>query len=191
MSNVHGRAISGGTLPTEIWKSFAGAALADVAPTPFAPPPDEILHGRSHAATLAVAESGLRPGAALTASGSGYERCVADFHVEATPAAGGAGVRSDPERDATSPNRTARLTLPADAVPGGWRAVAVCDEGTGAGPRAEATFTVEGPPPTTAPATTTTTTRPVPTTATTTAPTVTNPRPTTTVPSTTSTRSKP
>jgi penicillin-binding protein 1A len=192
MTNVHGRAISGGTMPTEIWKSFAAAALADVPATPFAPPPDEIVHGRARAATLAVAETGLRPGAALTASGSGFERCVADFHVEASPVAGGAAVRSEPERDATSPNRTARLTLPADAAPGAWRAVAVCDEGTGAGPRAEAPFTVEGPPPTTAPpAPTTTATRPAPTTATTTAPAVTAARPTTTVATTTSTRARP
>jgi penicillin-binding protein 1A len=193
MTDVHGRVISGGTMPAEIWKDFAERALADVPPTPFAPPPDEILHRRLPPATLTVA-NGLRPGAAFAATGTGFEMCVAGFVVEATAVDGsGPPLRSVPEVGSTSGARTAPLTLPADAAPGQWRAVALCDEGTGAAPRAETTFTVEGPPPPTppsapAPAPTTKAT-PAPTTTTTKAPvqTTTPPRPTTTQASTTTT----
>jgi penicillin-binding protein 1A len=185
MTDVHGRAISGGTMPAEIWKAFAARALADVPPTPFAPPPDELLHGRMAPTTLTVAAGALRPGAVLTATGTGYYACVASFMVEATPAAGGAAVRSAPEVGSTSGGRTAQLTLPADAAPGAWRAVALCDDGTGPAPRGEAPFTVEGPPPTTAaPAPTTTAAAARSTTTATTAParssTTTVPKPTTT-----------
>jgi hypothetical protein len=174
-------------MPAEIWKDFAARALADLPPTPFAPPPEELLHGRTAPTTLTVAAGALRPGAVLTATGTGYDACVAGFVVEAVPAAGGGAVRSAPEVGSTSGGRTAQLTLPADAAPGAWRAVAVCDDGTGPVPRGEATFTVEGPPPTTtAPAPTTTAARapaPAPTTTTTASPrpsTTTAPKPTTT-----------
>jgi penicillin-binding protein 1A len=189
MTNVHGRAISGGTMPTEIWKAFAERALADVPPTPFAPPPDEMLRGRTVPATLTVADATVRPGAALTATGTGYERCAAGFVVEAAPTAGGGPpVRSAPEAGSTSDARTARLALPGDAAPGAWRAVALCDEGFGAEPRAETSFTVEGPPPTTpAPAPTSPPTTAARVTTTTTAPDPAPPRPTTTRASTTTT----
>jgi membrane peptidoglycan carboxypeptidase len=191
MTNVHGRAISGGTMPAEIWKAFATRALADVPPTPFAPPPDEVLHGRTAPTTLTIAESGLRPGAAITAMGTGFEDCTASFVVEATPAAGGPAVRSAVESGSNSGARTARLTLPADAAPGAWRAVALCDEGVGPEARAEVTFTVEAPPPpTTAPAPTTTA-APAPTTTATTKATAPPPSPTTRPSTATTTKGSP
>jgi penicillin-binding protein 1A len=43
MTDVQGGNVAGGGLPARIWQSFMTAALADVEPTPFAPPPPELL----------------------------------------------------------------------------------------------------------------------------------------------------
>jgi penicillin-binding protein 1A len=43
MTSVQGASVTGGGLPSRIWHTFVTAALADVAPTAFEPPPPELL----------------------------------------------------------------------------------------------------------------------------------------------------
>ena len=48
MDDVHGRAVTGGSFPAEIWKRFMDAALAEVPKADFAPPPTELLRPPSN-----------------------------------------------------------------------------------------------------------------------------------------------
>ena len=43
MDSVHGIAVTGGTLPAQIWKKFMDVALEDVPPDEFPAPPDALL----------------------------------------------------------------------------------------------------------------------------------------------------
>jgi penicillin-binding protein 1A len=54
MDNVHGIAVTGGTLPAQIWQQFMSAALVDVPPDGFPDPPPALL-GRQSQNPVAVA----------------------------------------------------------------------------------------------------------------------------------------
>ncbi|MEY2420224.1 MAG: penicillin-binding protein [Acidimicrobiaceae bacterium] len=177
MDNVHGIAVTGGTFPAQIWKKFMTGALADVPVVKFPDPPAALLADAVNNAKLAVDPPSGDPGATITAKGTGFAQCVAGWYVAI------GAVQSPPQKGSTDDQRSATLTVPADAAPGPQQVQAFCDLGAGAQPVAEATFTVNGAtttstsaPPTTAPAPTTTT-KPNPTT-------------TTTAPSTTTTTTK-
>ena len=43
MTDVHGSSVTGGGLPAQIWQRFMSAALQDVEPSEFTPPPDDLL----------------------------------------------------------------------------------------------------------------------------------------------------
>ena len=169
MSDVHGRSVTGGSFPADIWREFMLTAVADRPPDDFPAPPDELLQGEP--VTLSVEPSSVQAGSAISVSGSGYDRCVASWLVtiEGTPLA------SQPDTDSDSADRAASLTLPPGLPPGDYNAVAQCDVGAGPQEAARAPFSVV-PPPTT----TVTTTRPAPTTTPPTTATTRPPRGTTT-----------
>ncbi|MEY2461374.1 MAG: penicillin-binding protein [Acidimicrobiaceae bacterium] len=167
MDKVHGIAVTGGTLPAQIWQKFMTAALADVPPTKFPDPPAALLADPVNNATLAVDPAAGDPGTSITAKGSGFAQCVAGWYVTV------GSTQSPPQSGAADDQRTASLTVPADSPPGPQKVQAWCDMGTGAHPVAEATFTVNGPSTTSTTGTTastlpaTTTTPPKSTTSTT------------------------
>jgi membrane peptidoglycan carboxypeptidase len=176
MDNVHGIAVTGGTFPAQIWQKFMTAALTDVPPMKFPDPPAALLADPTNNATLTIDPAAGDPGATITAKGTGFAQCVAGWYVSIGAA------QSSPQTGAVDDQRSASLTVPADAPPGPQKVQAWCD--IGAGPRAvaEATFTVNG-------ATTTSTTGTTSTTATTlpASTTTTSPKSTTTTTSTSST----
>jgi penicillin-binding protein 1A len=184
MDRVHGRAVTGGSFPTEIWHRFAREALDDVPPTPFVDPPEDVRRGRPVTATLVAARATVAPGEPVDVTGSGYADCFADFHVELLGPRG-VTVAAPPELRSSAADRRATVTVPAAGPEGPWRAVASCDpDGRGGQPRAEVALTVDDGRPD---VTTTTTTTTAPATTTTTA----HPATTTTAPAPTTTRSSP
>jgi penicillin-binding protein 1A len=184
MDNVHGIAVTGGTLPAQIWQRFMAAALADIAPDKFPDPPAALLAAPAMSATLTASPTNGGPGTTITADGTGYSQCFAGWYVTAGPA-----LSSVPQTGTLDDHRSTTLTIPPDAAPGPVDVQAICDLGTGPQAVAHAAFTIDGPapppppppPPPPAPAapTTTVTTQPNPprSTTTTTAPTTTTTKP--------------
>ncbi|MDP1818307.1 MAG: transglycosylase domain-containing protein [Acidimicrobiales bacterium] len=191
MTDVHGRSVTGGSFPADIWREFMRTAVADRPPDDFPAPPDDLVQGEP--VTLTAEPSPLRPGDVLTVRGSGFDRCVASWSVTVD----GTAIASQAETDADSTERSASLQLPSDLAPGDYEAVAQCDVGAGPEAAARARFTVQEPTTTTAPTTTaiapSTTTVPPTTTPTTRPPraTTTTPAPTTTDPAVTTTTRTP
>jgi penicillin-binding protein 1A len=56
MTDVQGRSVTGGGLPAQIWQGFMTAALVDVEPTDFEPPPAELLESSRRPQTELVGE---------------------------------------------------------------------------------------------------------------------------------------
>jgi len=139
MDNVHGISVTGGTLPTEIWHQFMTSALADVPPDKFPDPPLALLAPPATNGVLTVAPGAGDRGSTITADGTGFNQCVANWYVTL-----GAS-QSTPQAGATDDHRSTTLVVPADAPPGQADVQAWCD--TGAGPQAvaHATFTVNAP----------------------------------------------
>ena len=178
MDDVHGRAVTGGSFPAEIWKGFMDKALADVAPADFTEPPSELLDPPEPAATLELTPAGGPAGSTVEVAGAGFRQCIANWYVQTEPGA----VSSAPQPPSGADLRAATITLPAELPPGAVKVVAFCDRGAGPEALAEAVFEIDEPepPPTTAPPTTAPpTTRPPPST--------TAPSSSSSVPSTTST----
>jgi membrane peptidoglycan carboxypeptidase len=178
MDDVHGTAVTGGTLPAKIWQKFMSAALVDVPPDGFPDPPAALLADEPLDVALRVQPSSGNPGATITADGTGYKRCAAGWYVTAGNAS------TTPQTGSTDDQRSASVTIPDDSAPGPIDIQAWCDTGSGAQAVAHATFTVNGdtssttsstttteaPPPsttTTSSSTTTSTTPPPPPTSTT------------------------
>jgi penicillin-binding protein 1A len=181
MDNVHGRSVTGGTFPAEIWKKFMDVALTDVPSDNFPAPPAALLAPWNQNATLSANPGSGDPGAAVTADGTGYATCVAGWYVTAGNA------QSPTQTGSTDDHRSATLTIPADAPPGPIDVQAWCDVGAGPHVIAHASFTVNGatttqPPSTTLPPTTNTTTTTRPPSSTTTTTTTTPPTSTTAKP---------
>ena len=174
MSDVHGRSVTGGSFPVDIWRGFMRTAVADRPPDDFPAPPEEMLQGEP--TTLVVEPSSVQPGSVIAVRGSGYERCTASWSVtvDGTPLA------SRPETGSDADDRAASLTLPRDLAPGEYTAVAHCDAGGGPQEAARARFSVLPPsttagPTSTNPPATTATTRPPRRATTTTPPATTDP----------------
>jgi penicillin-binding protein 1A len=188
-----GRPITGGGLPARIWQRFMSEATADREAADFPPPPPELLEAPP-APTLVIEPAEVTPGQSITVRGEGFEMCQASWFVQLD----GTDVASPPETGSTSGTRQATLQLPPeDAVegegegegegapsPAQIRVVAICDDGTGPTPVAEATAGVAG-------ATTTTSSTSSSSTTSTTGPTTTTTDPRQTTTSTTSTTEQP
>jgi penicillin-binding protein 1A len=159
MTDYQGRKVSGGSFPAQIWQQFMSVAMEGREESDFPPPPDELLR-ESEPSALAVNPPEVDPGDTITVSGSGFEVCRTSWSVAVEQL----GLTSTPETGNDADQRSASLTLPGDAAPGSYTAVARCDGGAGERVAAQATFTVRGPTTTTtsttAPDETTTTTKP-------------------------------
>ena len=111
MSDVHGRSVTGGSFPADIWREFMLTAVADRPPDDFPAPPDELLAAQDAVATSTSAPSSGDPGVSVTASGSGYETCVKEWYVTFDGEAVGT-----PETGSTTDACTATFTVPAGAT---------------------------------------------------------------------------
>jgi penicillin-binding protein 1A len=164
MDDVHGGPVTGGGIPARIWQGFMSAALVDVEPAEFTPPPDELL------------ERGQRPSREQpdwVMPSTGSDADVAP--VSAAGDGGGSGSTGRAETDAPpaageDDGREGDGHEPDDTPAGD-------SSGSGDGGAQHAPATTEAPPPTAAPTTTTTqapatttTQAPAPSTTTTTAP---------------------
>ncbi|HEU5152061.1 MAG TPA: transglycosylase domain-containing protein [Iamia sp.] len=162
MTDVHGESVTGGSLPADIWKRFMDAALADVEPSDFPAPPDDLLEPpEDEQPELEVSPTRGPVGTEVTVTGTGFAPCVAGWSVAMDP--GGATSPTDDGGDAA--DRTATLVVPEGLGPGTARITALCDRGGGPEPVAEATFEIEAPEEestttTSSPTTTTTTSEP-------------------------------
>jgi len=188
MTDVRGEAVTGGSLPADIWKRFMDAALADVEPSDFPEPPAELLEPpEDEQPELSLSPTSGPTGTEITVTGTGFAQCVAGWSVTIDPG----GATSPVDEGGTAPERSATLIVPDGLGAGTARVIALCDRGTGPEPVAEATFEVEAPEP----ASTTTTSTSTTTTTTTTTPegpsTTTAPASTTTTTSTTTTAPRP
>jgi membrane peptidoglycan carboxypeptidase len=165
MDDVHGRAVTGGSFPADIWKQFMDRALTDVPTADFTEPPSELLDPPAPAASLELTPAEGPAGSTVEVAGSGFRQCIANWYVTVEPG----GLTSDPQPPSGDDVRAATVTLPADLPEGTLKVTAFCDRGTGPEALAEAGFEVEEPepPPTTAPPTTVPPTTDPPTTPTT------------------------
>ena len=121
MDDVHGITVTGGTLPTEIWHRSWRPALADVPPDKFPDPPLALLAPPTTNAMLTVAPVTGDRGSTVTADGTGYNQCVANWYVTV-----GAS-QSAPQPGATDDHRSTAVVVPADAPPGPADVQAWCD----------------------------------------------------------------
>jgi penicillin-binding protein 1A len=141
MDDVHGRAVTGGSFPAQIWQRFMEAALTDVEPVEFAPPPKELLAAPElPPSSLALSPANGAGGTTVVAKGEGYEHCIAGWYVTYEPG----GVATPAEVGSSAPARQVSFQVPVDAPPGPGTVTAHCDPGTGAVAVAKATFTVDG-----------------------------------------------
>ena len=189
MTDVHGvAAVTGGSLPAQIWKAFMEQALVDVEALDFAPPPDEMLASNEAASALTLQPPNGDPGVTVNASGTGFKTCIDGWYLTFD-----GNEVTEPETGNTNDERAASFEVPEDATPGAHTVEAWCDSGAGAEATASAVFQVAGETTTSSSSSTTssstTTTRP-----TTTSSSTTTTRPgngsttsTTTAPSTTAT----
>ncbi len=157
LTDVHGvRAVTGGTLPAQIWKAFMEQALVDVEPADFTPPPDEMLETAPvGGGQLTVDPTTGNPGVTVLARGTGFEECVAGWYVTFDES-----VSTAPEVGSTADERQASFAVPADTAAGPHTVEAWCDTGGGAQVAATARFDVNETTSTSSSTTTTTTTRP-------------------------------
>jgi membrane peptidoglycan carboxypeptidase len=142
MDDVRGGSVTGGGLPSELWRIFMEGALADVEPTDFQPPPEELLRRPEPPVGELTAEpERVEPGDVVTVTGTGFEDCIDSWFVTMEP--GGTG--SEPE-ESDQDDRAADLVVPEDTPPGAVVITAWCD--IGAGPAEAGTTGVEilGPP---------------------------------------------
>ncbi|HEX2576961.1 MAG TPA: transglycosylase domain-containing protein [Aquihabitans sp.] len=154
MTDVKGEAVTGGSLPAEIWRRFMERALVDVDPGEFAPPPPELLEPLDLPETsLEVSPTVATPGATVTVTGSGFTPCSVDWLVRLEPG----GVASAGQPGSTSNERQTTVVVPPDAIGGPATVTALCDRGTGPEPAGEATLEIDGPDPTTTTSSSTTT----------------------------------
>jgi penicillin-binding protein 1A len=184
MTDVHGRSVTGGSFPAQIWQSFMKAALADVPVADFPAPPPDMLKP-APPAQLAVNPSSGDPGVQLTVQGTGFRPCFAGWFVsfepqtvQLLPGSSPPGpVETAPQTSSNEDQRTVQFPVPSGSPPGQYLIRAWCDAGAGPQPMGEVQFTVTGalpttlPPPPTAPQPT----PPPKRTTTTTAPTTTTP----------------
>jgi penicillin-binding protein 1A len=165
ITEASGRPITGGGLPAQIWQQFMSQAVANRKPADFPEPPPDMLEGPP-APTLTIEPADAGPGDTITVTGDGFDACQAAWFVQLD----GTDVQSTPETGSTESHREATLQVPpapdeADPPPA-LHVTAICDDGTGPKPVAEASTT---PPATTTSSTTsssTSTTRPPRTTTT-------------------------
>ena len=99
MDDVHGITVTGGTLPAQIWQQFMASALADVPPDKFPDPPTRCSRPRRPTRCLTVAPVTGDRGSTVTADGTGYNQCVANWYVTV----GSGAVGSASRRDGRSP----------------------------------------------------------------------------------------
>ena len=69
MDNAHGIAVTGGTLPAQIWHQFMASALTDVSPDKFPDPPPALLAPPGITSDLTVPPTNGGPGATITVDG--------------------------------------------------------------------------------------------------------------------------
>jgi membrane peptidoglycan carboxypeptidase len=152
MDDVHGRAVTGGSFPADIWKQFMDRALTDVPAADFAEPPSELLDPPKPAASLVLTPAAGPAGSTVEVAGSGFRQCIANWYVAVEPGM----VASAPQPPSVADLRAATVTLPADLPEGTLKVTAFCDRGAGPEALADAAFEVDEPepPPTTAPPTT-------------------------------------
>jgi penicillin-binding protein 1A len=152
MDDVHGRAVTGGSFPADIWKGFMDKALLDVPPSDFTEPPSELLDPPEPAATLELTPATGPAGSTVEIAGTGFRQCIAGWYVQTEPGP----VTSEPQPPSGADLRAATIVIPEDLPEGTVKVTAFCDRGTGPEALAEAGFEVDEPepPPTTAPPTT-------------------------------------
>ena len=123
MEDVHGRSVTGGSFPADIWQRYMSVAMEDREVAEFPPPPDELLQGEEP--TLAVSPPSVMSGATVSVTGTGYDTCTVSWSVnlQGLPAA------SPPQTGSDSDQRQASLTVPAGIPPGPYQVVALCDSG--------------------------------------------------------------
>ena len=138
MEDVHGRTVTGGSFPAQIWQRFMTAAMDGREVADFPDPPDELLAG-GPAPGLSVSPNPALPGDTVTVSGSGFDLCVDGWSVaiEGTP------LVSPTESGSEAADRSATFALPADFAPGPYGVDAHCDSGGGMEVLASAMLTVE------------------------------------------------
>jgi penicillin-binding protein 1A len=184
--DVDGQVVQGGTIPAMIWHDFMVEALADVPPTEFPPPNQELLGDTSPPMELTATPS-VDAGAAVDIVANGYQLCrtswfvvlegptsVAEQPGDDQPPVTPVLVESPPDTGSDESTRRTSVQMPADAVPGTYQVSARCDAGAGPqqlGPTATVEVRID-PSATTTTSTTTTTEpeEPEETTTTTTAP---------------------
>jgi penicillin-binding protein 1A len=143
MDDVRGGPVTGGGLPAQMWRAFMEGALADVEPTDFAPPPEDLLRTpEPPVGELTVEPSTVEPGESITVTGTGFEDCVESWYVVLEPG----GARSTPEEDSDQSDRATDLSVPEDTPPGPATITAWCDLGTGAAEAGVTGLEVLGPP---------------------------------------------
>ncbi len=163
MSDVRGRAVSGGTFPAEIWQRYMAAAHEGVEPSDFAPPPDDLLAPPElPELTLSASPASGPVGTRIEVSGSGYEQCLVEWFVVLEPG----GVASEPDTGSDADDRSAALVVPEGLEGAQGRITAFCDRGAGPEPVAETGFAVDAPATTTTTTTATSTTTATPETTT-------------------------
>ncbi len=146
MDTVDGERVQGGSVPAEIWHDFMAEALADVPPTPFPEPDQELLHDTTPNVDLAASPRRVKPGEKVVVTGTGFEVCVNDWHVIASGPGRGSGgevrLETTAQSGSTDSQRHAELVVPANAANGVFRIAAACDFGAGARPYGPATTIV-------------------------------------------------
>jgi membrane peptidoglycan carboxypeptidase len=197
---VDGQVVQGGTVPAMIWHDFMVEALADVPPTEFPAPNEELLGDTSPPLELTATPT-VDAGAAVDIIANGFEDCGVAWFVVLEgptsvaqqpdgdqPAATPVLVQSPPDTGSEESTRRTSVQMPPSAVPGTYQVSARCDAGAGPqplGPTASVEVRIDPSATTTTSSTTTSTS--TTTTTTTTAPqttTTTGPRETTTTSST-------
>lgn len=137
MTDVHGRSVSGGSFPAQIWHDFTSRVLADETVEQFAPAPAEALEDPDERTLVIASPPPVLAGDELVIEGTGFSLCTAGWFVTID----GSDLRSEPEQS-DSDERAARITLPDDFGVGDHRVIARCDTGDGVADVAEAPFTV-------------------------------------------------
>ncbi|MGK2929048.1 MAG: transglycosylase domain-containing protein [Acidimicrobiales bacterium] len=132
MDTIDGERVQGGSIPAQIWHDFMIEALADVDPTEFGEPDQELLGDPTPDADLAVSPTSVEPGERILVTGEGFGRCVNGWQVALTGS--GVSVESQLQPGSTETEREASLTVPVGASNGRYQVAALCDFGTGLQP---------------------------------------------------------
>ena len=156
ITEASGRAITGGGLPARICQRFMSEAVASRDAADFPAPPPELLEGPPPP-SLVIEPAEVVPGQPITVRGDGFAACQAGWFVQLD----GTDVASPVETGSTSATRQATLQLPPPdeaSAATQIKVVAVCDDGTGPKPVAEATANIAGSATTTTTSSTSSTT---------------------------------